>query len=254
MDWAEDIAGFRFQTKRDVAVLIGPGRANQGRSVAPEEFLSGCKYIWIFVVSPTRPRLSRQATGTCLLTNISMGKFTRDWRWLMDRRGVAERVYRIWESALQAHEDVLLPIYVSLLRKTPAPMDVNLAADLLLPSTVSRIWTYLLHESKGKEFFYCETSGAQDIKMIRETIGKRPVRLPQALWRLLRSTTPIRSAAEELSKLFQNAEVCSPSDNVFSRTVQKALRACFALLDSIQGIRLGSKAGSMLCTNTSKAR
>ncbi|CAI7647755.1 unnamed protein product, partial [Penicillium manginii] len=25
-DWAEDIAGLRFQTERDVAVLIGPGR------------------------------------------------------------------------------------------------------------------------------------------------------------------------------------------------------------------------------------
>jgi hypothetical protein len=93
--------------------------------------------------------------------NFTEGKFSRDQRWLMDRHGVAERVCRIWESALQTHEDVLLPIYVSLLRRTPALMDINLAADLLLSSTISRIWTYLLHESKGKEFFNCETSGAQ---------------------------------------------------------------------------------------------
>jgi hypothetical protein len=33
-DWAEDIAGLRFQTERDVAMFIGPGRANQGRPVA----------------------------------------------------------------------------------------------------------------------------------------------------------------------------------------------------------------------------
>jgi hypothetical protein len=74
--------------------------------------------------------------------------------------------------------------------------------------------------------------------MIRETIGKRPVGLPRELWRLLRTTTPIRSAAAELSMLFQNAEVCSPPNTTFSRTVRKALRACFALLDSMQGIQV----------------
>ncbi|CAI7646022.1 unnamed protein product [Penicillium manginii] len=74
--------------------------------------------------------------------------------------------------------------------------------------------------------------------MIREAIGKRPMRLSRGLWRLLRSTTPIRSAAEELSMLFHNAEVCSPPSTTFSRTVRKALRACFALLDSMQRIQV----------------
>ncbi|CAI7647745.1 unnamed protein product [Penicillium manginii] len=116
--------------------------------------------------------------------------------------------------------------------KTPALMDVDLAADLLFPSKICRIWMYLLHESKGKDFFYCESSGAQAHANIgcrddTETIGKRPVGLPQGLWRLLRSATPISSAAEELSKLFQTAEVCSPPDTIFSRTVQKAIESMF---------------------------
>jgi hypothetical protein len=135
-NWAEDIAGLRFQTERDVAVLIGRRRTTQGRPVASEEFLGGCKYIWIFVASLTCPRLLRQATGTCFLTKLSMvesmltvccslgqirptrflgykftqGKLTRDRRWLMERHGPAERVCRIWESTLQAHEDILLLI------------------------------------------------------------------------------------------------------------------------------------------------
>lgn len=64
------------------------------------------------------------------------------------------------------------------------------------------------------------------------------MKLSRELWRLLRSTTPIRSAAEELSMLFHNAEVCSPPSTTFSRTVRKALRACFALLDSMQRIQV----------------
>jgi hypothetical protein len=121
-----------------------------------DQSLHGRIYVHGVIISGTNPSYPFK-----LGYNFTQGKFTRDWRWLMDRRGMAERVYWIWESALQAHEDVLLPIYISLLRNTPAPMDVDLAVDLLLPSTISRIWTYLLHESKGKEFFYCETSGAQ---------------------------------------------------------------------------------------------
>ncbi|KAJ5379640.1 hypothetical protein N7509_012759 [Penicillium cosmopolitanum] len=264
-DWAEDIAGLRFQTERDVAVLIGPGRTTQGRPVAPEEVLEwlqisldirGLSYPSSVVETSHGDLLFDQnllgriyahgvlISGTNSIYpfkvgyNFTEGKFNRDRRWLMDRHGLAERVCRIWESALQTHEAVLLPIYVSLLRKTPALMDVSLAADLLLTSTISRIWTYLLHESKGKDFFYCEASGAQDVNMIRETIGKKPMKLSRELWRLLRSTTPIRSAAEELSMLFHNAEVCSPPSTTFSRTVRKGLRVCFALLDSMQGIQV----------------
>jgi hypothetical protein len=171
-----------------VAVLIGPGRTTQGRPVAPEEFLEwlqisldirGLSYPSSVVETSHGDLLFDQnllgriyahgvlISGTNSIYpfkvgyNFTEGKFNRDRRWLMDRHGLAERVCRIWESALQTHEDVLLPIYVSLLRKTPALMDVSLAADLLLPSTISRIWTYLLHESKGKDFFYCEASGAQ---------------------------------------------------------------------------------------------
>lgn len=38
-DGTERMAELRFQSERDVAVLIGPGVTNQGRPVSPEEFL-----------------------------------------------------------------------------------------------------------------------------------------------------------------------------------------------------------------------
>jgi hypothetical protein len=45
--------------------------------------------------------------------------------------------------------------------------------------------------------------------MIRGTTGKRPTRLPETLWNLLRSVSPIRTVEEEQAELSKNAEICA---------------------------------------------
>ncbi|KAJ5240491.1 uncharacterized protein N7469_002082 [Penicillium citrinum] len=264
-DGAEDMAELRFQNERDVAVLIGPGCAGQGRSVSPEEFLDwlqisfdirGLTYPSSVVETSEGdllfdPHLHGRIYAHGVLLpganwthsfrlgyNFPRGKATRDRQWLMDRHGVAERVCRIWESALQAHEDVLLPIYVDLLRKTPAPMDVDMAADLLLPPTASRIWKHLRDESQGKKFFYCETAGAQDVMMIRATIGSGRVGCPRSCGVCCDRPHAFAASRKSFRSFFGMPRSVAPPDTIFSRTVQKALRACLALLDSMRGIHV----------------
>jgi hypothetical protein len=47
---------------------------------------------------------------------------------------------------------------------------------------------------------------------------------------LLRSHRPIRSAEEEQRELFKNAKACCMPETAFVRTVDRAFRACCALL------------------------
>ena len=65
--------------------------------------------------------------------------------------------------------------------------------------------------------------------MVREVLKKEPARLPETLWRLLRSVTPIRTPEEEQNECFRNSEVCAPPRTCFAQTIQRALQPCLAI-------------------------
>ena len=74
--------------------------------------------------------------------------------------------------------------------------------------------------------------------MIRESTGKKPTRLPEGLWSLLRSVSPIRTVEEEQRECFRDAKICALPRSVFARTTDRALRACLALLKATKEIRV----------------
>jgi hypothetical protein len=74
--------------------------------------------------------------------------------------------------------------------------------------------------------------------MVREVLKKEPTRLPEALWNILRSVSPIRTPEEEQIECFRNSEVCAPPRTCFARTVQKALQACLAVLPQSAHVQL----------------
>lgn len=67
-------------------------------------------------------------------------------------------------------------------------------------------------------------------RTIRDSLGKRPARLPDTLWHILRAYCPIRTVEEEQQELFKDAKPCAVPDTTFASAVDRSLRACFALL------------------------
>ncbi|CRL31234.1 unnamed protein product [Penicillium camemberti] len=57
----------------------------------------------------------------------------------------------------------------------------TLADRLLEPSTKAYIWKYLFRVIGRQRFFYSKTLSVENVYMIRETTGKRLMRLSKAL-------------------------------------------------------------------------
>ncbi|KAJ5318288.1 hypothetical protein N7476_004708 [Penicillium atrosanguineum] len=179
--------------------------------------------------------------------NFPRGKVNRDRQILVDSHEEADLVRQIWEAAFQNHKQLLLPIYIDLLRNSPDAPDVGFAKHLLEKPTRTLIWKHLLDETEGRHFYYSEASSAQvsplraillliyineiaqSIGMIRDVLKKEPRRLPGALWDLLRSASPIRTAEEEQIHCFKNSDLCIPPDTHFSWTIQRAIQACLTV-------------------------
>jgi hypothetical protein len=65
---------------------------------------------------------------------------------------------------------------------------------------------------------------------------------------MLRAHCPIRTVEEEQQKQFKDAKPCILPDTIFVRAVDRALRACFALLkftDHIQVVYVRGLAGKV---------
>lgn len=65
--------------------------------------------------------------------------------------------------------------------------------------------------------------------MIRTILQKEPMRIPETLWNILRSISPIRTPEEEQIECFGNSEACAP-ETCFARTMERALKACLAVI------------------------
>jgi hypothetical protein len=74
--------------------------------------------------------------------------------------------------------------------------------------------------------------------VIRDDLKKKPARIPESLWNLLRSSSPIRTAEEELIAIFNSAPACSAPNSSFAITVQRILKSCMALYDSTKHIEV----------------
>lgn len=70
----------------------------------------------------------------------------------------------------------------------------------------------------------------QSIATIQEILERQPIKLPESLWTLLRSDSPIRTPEEEQIEYFKNAEVCSIPETSYARTVHRAFMACVTVL------------------------
>lgn len=70
----------------------------------------------------------------------------------------------------------------------------------------------------------------QSIASIHEILERQPVKLPESLWTLLRSCSPIQTPEEEQIGCFNNAEVCPVPETSYAQTIHRAFMACIAIL------------------------
>jgi hypothetical protein len=66
----------------------------------------------------------------------------------------------------------------------------------------------------------------------------------QAVWHMLRAHCPTRTVEEQLQELFKDAKPCTLPPTTFARAVDRALRACFALLKFTDHIQVAYVEGS----------
>ncbi|GFG16460.1 hypothetical protein IFM61392_09518 [Aspergillus lentulus] len=256
-DPARDMANFVSRIWRDVTVVIGPNRKSRSQGVSVEQFKKWLEVSLeihgfsrpesvietdhgdlifdprfrgkVFLKGLLLPSCLGEARPFRLGYNFLNGRVNRDRQRLVSRRQEADLVRKIWESAIREHEELVLPIYVSLLREFPRAPDIELADRLLESSTRVLIWNYLLKEADGRKFYFCQRTGSQSVGTITRTLRKEPAGLPGTLWSLLRGIVPIRTADEEQVEMFRNATGCEPPKTVFAMTVQRALKASLAL-------------------------
>ena len=73
---------------------------------------------------------------------------------------------------------------------------------------------------------------------IRACTGKKPTPLPATFWQLLRSATPIRTIEEEQQQRCNDAVICALPDTTFAKTIDRAFKACLALLNAPSGMQV----------------
>lgn len=78
----------------------------------------------------------------------------------------------------------------------------------------------------------------QNASVIRETLGKQPIRLPSMLWNLLRTNSPLRTPEEEQIEQFKLVENCRCPQSSFSQTIKRAFDAYLHLINDLPPIHV----------------
>ncbi|EED22713.1 conserved hypothetical protein [Talaromyces stipitatus ATCC 10500] len=98
------------------------------------------------------------------------------------------------------------------------------------------IWKFLLKESNGRQFFYCDRFGPHSFDTIKEGLKKEPISLPDILWNMLRANSLLRTANEEQFYSFKKAKICKVPETLFAKNVERGLKASMALWKVIEKI------------------
>ncbi|KAL4889256.1 hypothetical protein BDV59DRAFT_119937 [Aspergillus ambiguus] len=253
-----EMARFTSRIWRDVTVVIGPGHKHKSSSqgVPLEQFkkwldvsleIRGYSYPGsiietdhgdlimepryygkIFLKGLLLPSSISEPRPFRLGYNFVQGEVNRDRKRLVNRHQEADIVRKIWESAIQKNEGLILPLYVNIWRNFPRAPDIEFAEELLESTTRLLIWKHLLKIADSRKFYFCQKTGTKSIGVITNILGKEPVGLPDALWNLLRGSVPIRTADEQRIHMFQSATACEYPKTLFGMTIWRALKASLA--------------------------
>ncbi|OJJ32881.1 hypothetical protein ASPWEDRAFT_42920 [Aspergillus wentii DTO 134E9] len=173
--------------------------------------------------------------------NITRGTWSTDRGQFENDKEAARSLCSVWEAAIEQNQEALLPKYVGLLRNRPEAPDIRCADRLLELVTAKKIWEHLLSEAGGREFYYLDKPNkvtSKDIKIIHDSLKKKPVRIADILWNLLRRWSLIRTPEEECIQQFRNSPEWLHPGLEFSDTIQQALKASLAMHKATEGIEV----------------
>lgn len=170
--------------------------------------------------------------------NFYEGDTDRDRKQTTDSEHEGKMLADIWEQALRLRGPDLFDQFISMFNEDKDYADVALVARHATSWTANKISAHL-KLTRPKAFFYSEREtwereATTDEDIICKELRKKPVKLPTALWRLIRNCEDdegyqlMESPLEERHYLFQISPKIQLPNDVFCRTIAHALKCSFA--------------------------
>lgn len=188
--------------------------------------------------------------------NLFEGTTNRDRERLIGSRQEARQIYSIWTAAIHQEGGHIVDKYVTLLQEHHNCADVSYAESMVTKDVAAKIWANLLQKA-GSDGFYvsekdhvdvrtsdiiyfitCKTNGGkQSVDLVRISLKRRPLALPEALWKLLLRYELIRTPQQQTVHLFRNSPPSVKLSSTFSDNVKQAFLATLALSEHTRHIQ-----------------
>ena len=182
--------------------------------------------------------------------NLFEGATNRDRGRLIGSRNEAKQIYSIWKAAIDEKGEHLVDKYVALPRYYYDCADVSHAKTMVTKDIAEKIWANLLQKAGSDGFYIPEkdhsdvrileirylvlarlTGNEQSVDLVRTSLKRRPLTLPETLWAILLRYGLVRTPQQQRLHLFRNSEPSTGHSTTFSRNVEHAFRATLALCE-----------------------
>ncbi|KAH6287723.1 hypothetical protein HBI39_221050 [Parastagonospora nodorum] len=142
-------------------------------------------------------------------------------------------VNAIWAEVLDTKKEEYIDIYTNMmLESTDKVADVTLAVNgYWLPrEVICKVWKQMRSMNVGEDgrpaFYHAPDLRSNDINVVTNNLDMHPHRIPEDVWKMLRSYKLCRTPQEELEDRFKNSEPVSLPDTPFAQNLHWMLRCC----------------------------
>ncbi|KAI9640186.1 hypothetical protein NHQ30_011423 [Ciborinia camelliae] len=272
---SQDLDASKFRVanpSEDVSVRIGNVYGKKAKSITEDEVMEWLKVCLHF----DRPKeaihtefgtliLQRSFKGKIYLKGLlleklsnhshfqygydfSQGHIGRDRKGMEDPEQLEFLLAKIWERAVTHDTAKSLDIYIAmLLDDQNRCRDVSNISSLMTQPVAEAIWNRLqVQDAQRKKFYHGPKNADEDAAIIRSSLKKTPVFLPDRIWTPLRKYELVRTPLEYRKNIMCNAEIASILDTPYCVSIMRTLSAALALDPQTKSFQLEfKKAGDM---------
>ncbi|KIW19323.1 hypothetical protein PV08_03617 [Exophiala spinifera] len=181
--------------------------------------------------------------------NFHKGKINRDREKMMYRDQEAQMVAAIWEEAmcLDAWEHTVIEHYFKLFQNYENPSDTFLAYKTVSRLAMVKMWKHLRVQFPDSFFFSDEDNTRSHLDaIIEKDLGKRPYKLKNVLWKLLKKYSLVRTPHEERVFLFFHSPPALIQCHAFSIQLERALRCALKSSGALENVKIQFVKGESL--------
>ncbi|KAF7862569.1 hypothetical protein EAF04_007442 [Stromatinia cepivora] len=163
--------------------------------------------------------------------DFSQGHIGRDRKGMEDPEQLGYHLAKIWEGAIAQDSSKSLDIYIAMLLDTENNWwDVSNISSLMTKPMAEAIWKRLLEQDPQKKTFYHGSQNAdKDAAIIRSSLKKNPVLLPDKIWKPLRKYNLAPTPLEYRKDIMCNTEIATALPTPYYSSIMRTLSAALAL-------------------------